>query len=135
MKRNQRTPQKQKISRDYRTTPCQDSFTCKVCGRLVVPEGAGTRHRNHCPYCLTSLHVDEEPGDRASDCGGRMEPIGIWVRAGGEWAVIHRCQWCGVLHSNRVAADDNPALLLSLAAKPLAMAPFPLSRLEDILAQ
>lgn len=135
MKRSQRTPQKQKISRDYRTAPCQDSFTCKVCGRLVVPEGAGTRHRNHCPYCLTSLHVDEEPGDRASDCGGRMEPIGIWVRAGGEWAVIHRCQWCGVLHSNRVAADDNPALLLSLAAKPLAMAPFPLSRLEDILAQ
>ena len=31
----------------YKTHPCNDSFTCKVCGRPVVPEGAGTDHRNH----------------------------------------------------------------------------------------
>ena len=37
---------------------------------------------------------------------------------------------CGVLHSNRVAADDNPMLLMSLAVKPLAAPPFPLDRLE-----
>ena len=31
---------------------------------------------------LSSLHVDEEPGDRASDCGGIMEPVAVWyVRA------------------------------------------------------
>ena len=24
----------------YKTHPCRDSFTCKVCGRLVVPEAA-----------------------------------------------------------------------------------------------
>ena len=60
----------------YRDHPCADSFTCKVCGRLVVPEGAGSGHRNHCPNCLASLHVDEAPGDRAADCGGIMEPVG-----------------------------------------------------------
>lgn len=76
----------------YRTHACREAFICEACGRLVVPEGAGSGHRNHCPNCLTSLHVDEEPGDRMSDCGGQMEPIGVWVRKGGEWALIHRCE-------------------------------------------
>lgn len=92
----------------YKTHACHDTFTCKVCGRPCVPENAGSSHRNHCPNCLSSLHVDIEPGDRASDCGGIMEPIAVWVRKGGEWAIIHRCKRCGALSSNRVAADDNP---------------------------
>ena len=104
----------------YRTHPCIDPFTCKNCGQTVVPEGAGSDHRNHCPYCLTSVHLDEEPGDRASDCHGKMEPIGVWVRKNGEWALIHRCTVCGKLDSNRVAADDNPMRLLALATKPFA---------------
>ena len=104
----------------YRTHPCIDPFTCKNCGQTVVPEGAGSDHRNHCPYCLTSVHLDEEPGDRASDCHGKMEPIGVWVRKNGEWALIHRCTICGKLDSNRVAADDNPMRLLALAVKPFA---------------
>ena len=58
----------------YKTHPCRDTFTCKVCGRPVSPDTAGSAHRNHCPNCLTSLHVDEEPGDRAADCGGLMDP-------------------------------------------------------------
>ena len=45
----------------YKNHPCNDSFTCKVCGRLVTPDAAGTEHRNHCPNCLSSLHVDIEP--------------------------------------------------------------------------
>lgn len=64
----------------YKTHPCTDSFICKVCGRLVVSAGAGSDHRNHCPNCLSSLHVDIEPGDRESDCGGVMEPVAVWVR-------------------------------------------------------
>ena len=104
----------------YRTHPCIDPFTCKNCGQTVVPEGAGSDHRNHCPYCLTSVHLDEEPGDRSSDCHGKMDPIGVWVRKNGEWALIHRCTICGKLDSNRVAADDNPMRLLSLAMKPFA---------------
>ena len=118
----------------YKTHPCSDSFTCKVCGRPVVPAGAGSEHRNHCPNCLSSLHVDEEPGDRAADCGGIMDPVGVWVRKGGEWAVIHRCRRCGRLSSNRVAADDNPMKLMSIALKPLCLPPFPLERIEELTA-
>lgn len=116
----------------YKTHPCRDSFTCKVCLRPVVAAGAGSGHRNHCPNCLNSLHVDEEPGDRAADCGGIMEPIGVWVRRGGEWAVIHRCKRCGKLSSNRTAADDNPMKLMSIALKPLCEPPFPLERIEAL---
>ena len=118
----------------FKTHPCHDSFTCKVCGRPVVPETAGSAHRNHCPNCLCSLHVDEEPGDRSSDCGGIMEPIGVWVRRGGEWAVIHRCRRCGKLDSNRIAADDNPMKLMSIALKPLTLPPFPLEHIEKLTA-
>lgn len=67
----------------YKTHACNESFTCKICGRLVVTTGAGSSHRNHCPNCLHSLHVDNDPGDRESDCGGFMEPISIWVRKNG----------------------------------------------------
>lgn len=85
-----------------------------MCGWLAGPQGAGSDHRNHCPNCLSSLHVDVEPGDRASGCGGVMEPIAVWVRKGGEWAVIHRCRRCGALSSNRTAADDNPLSLIHI---------------------
>ncbi len=116
----------------YKTHPCTDSFTCKVCGRLVVSAGAGSSHRNHCPNCLSSLHVDIEPGDRESDCGGIMEPVAVWVRKSGEWAIIHRCRRCGALSSNRVAADDNPMKLMSIAMKPVCLPPFPLERIEEM---
>lgn len=115
----------------YVNTPCNDSFTCKNCNHLVFPEGAATNHRNHCPRCLTSIHLDINPGDRASICGGQMEPISVWVRKNGEWAVIHRCRSCGEISQNRIAADDNPTLLMSIAVKPLAMPPFPLSEVAQ----
>ncbi len=61
-----------------------DSFVCRVCGAEVTSDGAGTQNRNHCPNCLSSVHLDIVPGDRAADCGGIMEPIGVWVRKNGE---------------------------------------------------
>lgn len=116
----------------YKTHACQETFVCKVCGKTVLPDGAGSTHRNHCPYCLASQHLDIFPGDRAADCGGVMEPVAVWVRKNGEWAVIHRCRMCGVLSSNRIAADDNPMKLMSLAMKPVSSPPFPLERLEEM---
>ncbi len=117
---------------DYRHSACTESFACKVCGTLVVPEGAGSQHRNHCPKCLSSVHVDNKPGDRASLCEGIMDPVSVWVRKGGEWAIIHRCRLCGAFSSNRIAADDNPMLLMSIAVKPLSMPPFPLGNLSSL---
>ena len=118
----------------YKTHACNDHFTCKVCGRLVVPAGSGSEHRNHCPNCLSSQHVDVEPGDRESDCGGVMDAVAVWVRKSGEWAVIHRCRQCGTLSSNRVAADDNPMKLMSIAMKPLCAPPFPIEHIEEMVA-
>ena len=104
----------------YKTHPCEESFTCKNCGWLVSPGGAGTDHRNHCPNCLYSLHLDIEPGDR------------VWVRKNGEWAIIHRCRSCAMMSSNRIAADDNPVKLMSIAMKPIGNPPFPIERMEEI---
>lgn len=127
------------MNRDYKISQksCNEAddaaaFTCRVCGNTVSPDGAGTMHRNHCPRCLSSLHLDVEPGDRAADCGGVMEPIAVWVRKNGEWAIIHRCKECGELSSNRIAADDNPLKLMSLALRPAASPPFPIERVEEL---
>ena len=100
-------------------------------GVYITIRDCGTNNRNHCPHCLSSIHLDNIPGDRSADCGGIMEPISIYVRPDGEWALIHRCKKCGELKINRIAADDNEYLLLSLACKPLANPPFPLSALSS----
>ena len=131
---NRENKRKQYEKGYYKTHSCKDSFTCKVGGRLVVSAGAGSDHRNHCPNCLSSLHLDIEPGDREANCGGIMEPVGVWVRKNGEWAIIHRCRICGHLSSNRVAADDNPMKLMSIAMKPLSQPPFPLEKIEEMTA-
>ena len=117
------------MSRRERT----QTFRCCNC-RLDVPMAApGTQHRNHCPTCLWSRHVDDDvPGDRAADCGATMEPIGIAVRPDGEWSLVHRCAACATVHVNRVAGDDNPLMLMRLAVQPLARPPFPLEWLARV---
>ena len=112
-----------------------DGFECRACGAVIEPEGAGSGHRNHCSKCLSSVHLDNVPGDREAECGGVMEPIAVWVRKSGEWALIHRCRKCGEMSSNRIAADDNPMALMSIAVRPLASPPFPLGRLSEELGK
>ena len=93
-------------------------------------DAPGTEHRNHCPGCLWSRHLDNTPGDRSAGCSGSMEPIAVCVRADGEWALIHRCAACATMRVNRIAGDDNPLVLMRLAVKPLAQPPFPLEWLS-----
>ncbi len=107
-----------------------NTFVCANCRRTVEKSSYGTANRNHCPYFLHSLHVDEQTGDRRSDCRGVMKPIAIWVRPDGEWSLIHRCERCGFIRTNRIAGDDSEAALLSMAALPMAKLPFPM---ESIL--
>ncbi len=109
----------------------EPAFRCIRCDLTVSADAPGTDHRNHCPTCLWSRHLDMRPGDRAAACGGGMEPIAVAARRGGEWGLIHRCKECGAVRVNRIAGDDNAALLVSLAARPLATPPFPLDRLES----
>lgn len=103
-----------------------ETFRCVRCKRQIESLSFGTQHRNHCPYCLWSRHLDNHPGDRKSGCQSAMEPIAIALREGGEWVLIHRCVGCSVLHENRIAGDDSMLLLMSLAAGPLAQPPIPL---------
>jgi hypothetical protein len=72
------------------------------------------------------VHLDDTPGDRASDCGGGMAPIAVTVREDGEWLLVHRCGTCYTVHVNRIAGDDDEKELLSLAIRPLRHTPFPI---------
>lgn len=96
---------------------------CRAEFSLVAP---GTAHRNHCPWCLWSVHLDQTPGDRAADCGGSMEPIAVAARPDGEWLLVHQCRTCFAVHVNRIAGDDYERELLGLAVRPLRLAPFPI---------
>ena len=90
---NRENKRKQFQNGYYKNHRCDDTFTCKHCGRVVVPIGAGTQHRNHCPNCLTSLHLDDDPGDRAADCGGQMSrwPSGCAKAASGPSSTAAGC--------------------------------------------
>lgn len=116
-------PRGPRNQRDRRGQPAQrgaaaqsgEAFTCGHCGRRVGPLSSGGRNRNHCPSCLYSRHVDaERSGDRASDCLGMMEPIGVFERPNGEEVLVHRCEKCGFERFNRVGADDDEALVAAL---------------------
>jgi len=61
-----------------------------------------------------------------------MEPIAVSVRSGSEWTLIHRCNDCGALKSNRIAGDDNEMALMSLAVRPVAQPPFPLDGFRSV---
>lgn len=80
-------------------------FVCVLCHRDVMPLQNGS-YRNHCPYCLTSRHIDEEPGDRKSLCGGVMDAQGLVYHGKKGWQIIHKCQRCGVLKVNKIAERD-----------------------------
>lgn len=95
------------------------AFTCVHCGAEVLPMGKSSR--NHCPFCLWSLHVDILPGDRANPCRGEMEPIRTEPDARRGFIIIHRCRKCGEIHRNRAALDarvqpDDRKLLIRLTA-------------------
>ena len=103
-----------------------------------------------CPYCGASdtKVIDSRPSDddlkirRRRECivcakrfttyeAVETTPL-ILVKKNGEWAIIHRCRICGHFSSNRIAADDNPMKLMSIAMKPVATPPFPLERIEEM---
>lgn len=92
-----------------------EAFKCKHCRRFIGALPSGGHHRNHCPVCLYSLHVDDrKTGDRQSICRSRMEPSGSFQRRNGEHVLVHRCLGCGFERFNRIAADDDFELVLSL---------------------
>lgn len=100
------------------------SFKCRNCKKIVNIVALGTHHRNHCPFCLWSLHVDDKTSDRYDTCQGMMEPIGLTFKKikpdkydrekKGELMIIHCCLNCGKISLNRLAGDDNPQKVLQI---------------------
>lgn len=64
---------------------------------------------------MWSRHLDlKTPGDRRSNCGARMKPIGLAFKQDGELMITHRCMRCGKISNNRIAGDDNTYSITSL---------------------
>ncbi|MBQ3126333.1 MAG: RNHCP domain-containing protein [Clostridia bacterium] len=95
------------------------AFICAHCGAEVAPLGYSSR--NHCPVCLWSLHLDENPGDRASDCGGQMRPIRVEPDPRKGYVIVHKCEKCGAIRRCKAAHEaavqpDDIDLLIKLTA-------------------
>lgn len=78
------------------------SFICVVCEKYVLPLQNGS-YRNHCPFCLSSVHVDNKPGDRKNACAGVMIPCKLIYNSKKGWQVIHKCSLCATLKVNKIA--------------------------------
>ena len=97
-------------------------FTCVNCGKKVEP--LGYTSRNHCPFCLCSLHLDINPGDRASDCGGILRPVKVETDPKKGYIIISKCEKCGAVRRNKAAhmakvQPDDISLLIKLTVSPV----------------
>ena len=96
-----------------------EGFICVNCKKRVEP--LGYTSRNHCPFCLHSLHVDINPGDRMNDCKGVLEPIQAIPDAKKGMIIVFKCKKCGKTVRNKAAlrdgeGKDNTSLLIKLTA-------------------
>lgn len=83
-------------------TRTTENFTCEHCGAGVKGNG----YTNHCPSCLWSKHVDNNPGDRQHPCRGIMRPIGVEIKLG-KYIILHKCEKCGEVKKNKTNPRDN----------------------------
>lgn len=95
-------------------------FICAHCGAEVEP--LGYTSRNHCPFCLWSLHVDNNPGDRANTCRAPMEPIACTTDPKKGYIIVHRCTKCKEIKRNKAATEakiqpDDISKIIELTAK------------------
>jgi hypothetical protein len=88
-----------------------EDFTCEHCGTKVQGNG----YTNHCPNCLWSKHVDQNPGDRLNECKGLMEPVGI-EQKDGQNVILQRCIKCKFEKRNKVEPNDNYDIIVQLSA-------------------
>jgi len=93
-------------------------FICANCKAEVLAATNGS-YRNHCPFCLHSIHIDVEPGDRASTCLAVMAPISLRHNTKKGWQILHKCTHCGFERYNIVcengAQPDNFNLITKLS--------------------
>lgn len=90
-----------------------ENFNCAHCGAEVLGNG----YTNHCPKCLWSKHVDNNPGDRQSNCGGMMQPISI-EQSGDKFTITHKCEKCGKTIKQHSAENDDIETIISISSNP-----------------
>ena len=98
-------------------TMIDENFICKVCNKKV--EKLGYTARDHCPYCLSSIHVDINPGDRLCDCLGILKPIGVERGKKDSYKIVYVCTKCKMIKRNVAATDDNFDKILEIMANPV----------------
>lgn len=86
-------------------TKNDDEFICLNCGKKV--EKLVYTSRDHCNYCLHSLHVDVYPGDRQEECRGMLIPIDIEINSKKGYIAVYQCNKCKAIRKNVLAKDDN----------------------------
>ena len=94
----------------------KEDFVCGHCGASVRGDG----YTNHCPKCLWSKHVDVDPGDRAANCGGMMEPVAV-EGASPRYRIVHRCLTCALVRRVDVDTADDMNAVIALSAKSVIM--------------
>ena len=89
-----------------------EGFVCLHCAKVIPP--GGQQIRDHCPFCLRSLHLDRIPGDRAANCGGLMHPQSFTYQQDQVW-IHYQCESCQYLWRVRAHPDDQIPFSLSVA--------------------
>jgi len=89
-----------------------NGFVCRHCGREVGP--LKYTSRDHCPYCLYSIHIDNIPGDRANECLGDLVPFEVECSNKKGYIISYKCIKCGEIKRNKMASDDDFDVLLKI---------------------
>ena len=90
----------------------KENFICENCGH----ETKGNGYTNHCPKCLWSRHVDNNPGDRLCDCLGMMKPERVFYFSS-RWHISHRCEKCGLTKNIKADVADDLKIILEISKK------------------
>lgn len=96
-------------------TKKDDEFICINCGKKV--DALGYTSRDHCPFCLCSVHVDVFPGDRENSCKGLLIPVDLEYNQNKGYVLVFKCKKCGELHRNKISCDDNKEVLMKVSNK------------------
>ena len=89
-----------------------EEFICENCHQKVSK--LNYTARDHCPYCLYSIHIDINPGDRLNMCGGLLKPIGI-EKYKDTYKILYQCEKCKEKHKNIVAKDDDMNMIIEIS--------------------
>jgi hypothetical protein len=87
----------------------KEDFICDFCKEQVHGNG----YTNHCGTCLYSKHVDIDPGDRLSPCGGSMRPIYVSYTSKDPY-ILHKCTVCGFERKNKIQPNDSVEAMMKI---------------------